>query len=231
MTCDAKLNKLADTVQRENGAGVSYTLDIPPSPISPGVFLLKAEGHTNPDVGAAFDAPDAECSQPGLIENVFAAGLDKSDVARFAGDSVDMHEQTGLSFRISLAFCPGLQDRRNEERNLKLSPVAHPALRVRLGSHLHFTRFDSNHPDLLEQLVCQPCVTTEDPTPILPLARILRSHDLPFPGAFEPRVGPDQTTLCLLSIFILGDRAFRSIRYGDGVAEKSHLHFAQLAVT
>ena len=39
---------------------------------------------------------------------------------------------------------------------------------VRLGSHLHFTRFDSNHPDLLEQLVCQPCVTSEDPTPILP---------------------------------------------------------------
>jgi hypothetical protein len=30
--------------------------------------------------------------------------------------------------------------------------------------------------------------------------RILRSHDLPFPGAFEPRVGPDQTTLCLLAI-------------------------------
>ena len=61
-------------------------------------------------------------------------------------------------------------------------------------------------------------------------ARILRSHDLPFPGAFEPRVGPDQTTLCLLAIFSLGDRAFRSIRYGDGVAEKSHLYLAELAV-
>src|SRR6185369_5973619 len=35
--------------------------------------------------------------------------------------------------------------------------------------------------------------------------RILRSHDLPFPGAFEPRIGPDQTTLCLLAIFSLGD--------------------------
>ena len=27
--------------------------------------------------------------------------------------------------------------------------------------------FDSNHPDLLEQLVCQPCVKSEDPTPTL----------------------------------------------------------------
>src|ERR1700758_1451576 len=61
-------------------------------------------------------------------------------------------------------------------------------------------------------------------------ARILRRYDLPFPGAFEPRVGPDQTTLCRLTIFGLGDRAFRSIRYGDGVAEKSHLYLAQLAV-
>src|SRR4029077_9632983 len=60
--------------------------------------------------------------------------------------------------------------------------------------------------------------------------RILRSHDLPFSGAFEPRVGPDQTTLCLLAIFSLGDRAFRSIRYRNGVAEKSHLYLAELAV-
>ena len=59
--------------------------------------------------------------------------------------------------------------------------------------------------------------------------RILRSHDLPFPGAFEPCVGPDQTTLCLLAIFSL-DRAFRSIRDRDGVAEKSHLYLAELAV-
>src|SRR5206468_7633384 len=28
----------------------------------------------------------------------------------------------------------------------------------------------------------------------------------------------------------LEDRAFRSIRYGDGVAEKSHLYLAQLAI-
>src|ERR1043166_1467117 len=60
--------------------------------------------------------------------------------------------------------------------------------------------------------------------------RVLRSHDLPFPGTFEPCVGPDQTTLCLLAIFSLGDRAFGSIRYRDGVAEKSHLHLAQLAI-
>src|SRR4029077_16280956 len=60
--------------------------------------------------------------------------------------------------------------------------------------------------------------------------RILRSHDLPFPGAFEPCVGPDQTMLCLLAIFSFGDRAFRSIRYGNGVAEKSHLYLAELAI-
>src|ERR1700747_2940766 len=36
--------------------------------------------------------------------------------------------------------------------------------------------------------------------------------------------------LFLLAIFTLGDRAFRSIRYGDGVAEKSHLYLAELAV-
>ena len=59
---------------------------------------------------------------------------------------------------------------------------------------------------------------------------ILRSHDLPFSGAFQPRVGPNQTMLCLLAIFSLGDRAFRSIRYRDSVAEKSHLYLTQLAV-
>ena len=36
--------------------------------------------------------------------------------------------------------------------------------------------------------------------------------------------------LRLLAIFSLGDCAFRSIRDRDGVAEKSHLHLAQLAV-
>src|ERR1700756_3759809 len=60
--------------------------------------------------------------------------------------------------------------------------------------------------------------------------RVLRGHDLPCPRTFEPRVGPDQTTLCLLAIFSRGDRAFRSIRYRNGVAEKSHLHLAELAV-
>src|SRR6476659_3880100 len=35
--------------------------------------------------------------------------------------------------------------------------------------------------------------------------------------------------LCLLAIFSL-DRAFRSIRDRDGVAEKSHLYLAQLAI-
>src|SRR5262245_35610196 len=58
---------------------------------------------------------------------------------------------------------------------------------------------------------------------------ILRSYDLPFPGAFEPRVSPDETTLCLLAIFSL-DRAFPAIRARDGVAEKSHLHLRELAV-
>jgi hypothetical protein len=58
--------------------------------------------------------------------------------------------------------------------------------------------------------------------------RVLRSHYLPFPGAFEPRVGPDQTTLCLLAILNLGDRAFRTIRDRDGVAEKSHLYLARI---
>ena len=55
------------------------------------------------------------------------------------------------------------------------------------------------------------------------------SHDLPFSSAFQPRVGPDQTMLCLLAIFSL-DRAFLSISYRDGVAEKSHLYRAELAV-
>src|SRR5580765_5886565 len=36
--------------------------------------------------------------------------------------------------------------------------------------------------------------------------------------------------LCLLATFSLGDRAFRSIRHRDGVAEESHLHFAKFAV-
>ena len=60
--------------------------------------------------------------------------------------------------------------------------------------------------------------------------RILCRHDLPFPGAFEPRVSPDQAMLCLLAIFHFGDRAFRSIRERDRVAKKSHLYLAQLAV-